>query len=87
MPRALYDRRVSYMPAAQPSLDRCTRTIFGGMINACSQPGGGVYPASVNLMVLPTALGNGLPVDGGKSYPSYYLASNVTGVNPVVPAT
>lgn len=73
-------------PAAQPTFERCSNTIFGGMMAGCGQAGGGLYPASVNLAVLPDLGGNGLPADGGKFYPSYYIAGNVTGINPLVPA-
>ena len=85
MPGPLYGSGGTIMPAAPPDLDRCTNTILGGMIKACTQPGGGIYPASVNLQHLPDAAGNGVPAPGGKSYPSYYITNNVTGLNLVVP--
>ena len=85
MPGPLYGSGVTIMPATQPTFERCSKTIYDGMISACNQPGGYIYPASVNLQVLPTATGNGLPAPGGKSYPSYYISNNVTGTNPVVP--
>ncbi len=73
------------MPAPPPDANRCSKTIYQGMINACGTPGGNMYPASVNLDIVPSQLGNGLPAPGGKSYPSYYLASNLTGLTVLVP--
>ena len=77
---------MTIMPAGQPSFDRCSKTIFGGMINACGEPGGNMYPATVNLQVEPTSTGDGLPAVGGSMYPSYYITYNLTGTNPTVPS-
>ena len=75
------------MPAAQPLMQRCTDTIFGSMISMCSQPGGSLWPASINLDALPDANSNGVPVTGAFEYQSYYIASNVTGLNLTIPST
>ena len=84
-PGTLYEGATTITPVTAPSFDRCSSSIFGAMIGACSQPGGNTYPSSVNLQTLPSSAGNGLPVDGGKSYISYYVANNITGLNVVQP--
>lgn len=49
--------------------------------------GGGMYSAAVNLGIVPSETGNGLPSSGwGKSYPSYFITGSVTGVTLNVPS-
>lgn len=54
------------------------------MIAACAAPGGGLYPASVNLQILPSGTGNGLPAVAGGLYMSYVIMGNETGVDLMV---
>lgn len=72
------------LPAPLPTYDRCAQTIYGGMISACAAPGGGFYPVSVNLQILPSDTGNGLPAIAGGLYMSYAILRNETGVDMTV---
>lgn len=75
------------MPANVPSYERCSKGIFGSMVGACMAEGGGMYSAAVNLGIVPSETGNGLPAsEYGRSYPSYYVTGSVTGVTLNVPS-